>query len=114
MRLAERVYTPDNWVVLKIRQGKLDRGFYKVLAGWSGGYADGDSWRMNSGVTEVTEDGDYLLFHGYTGSVYRCYKESYGLRMNNAGVYNQLKENEGFEGQVTLLDEETDWMNVEW
>ena len=107
-------YTPDNWVVLKIKQGKLDSGFYKVLAGWSGGYLSGDSWRMNSGVTEVTEDGDYLLFHGYTGSVYRCHKGSYGLRMNNAGVYNQLKENEGFEGQVTLMDEDTNWLEVKW
>ena len=107
-------YTPDNWVVLKLKAGKLDRGLYKVLAGWSGGYLDGDSWRMNSGITKVTEEGDYLLFHGYTGSIYRCHKQSYGLRMNNAGVYNSLKEKEGFEGQVTLMNENTDWMSVEW
>ena len=107
-------YTPDNWVVLKIKQGKLDSGFYKVLGGWSGGYLYGDSWRMNSGITEFTEDGDYLLFHGYSGSVYRCHKKSYGLRMNNAGAYNQLKENEAFEGQITLMDEDTDWKEVKW
>jgi len=94
-------YLPDNWVVLKIKEGKLDSGFYKVLAGWSGGYLYGDSWRMNSGISEVTEDGDYLLFHGYSGSVYRCYKGGYRLRMNNAGVYNQLKENEAFEAPIT-------------
>lgn len=107
-------YTPDNWVVLKIKAGKLDRGFYKVLGGWSGGYLHGSSWRMNSGISKVTEDDEYLLFHGYSGSVYRCHKSSYGLRMNCAHVYTTLKEKEGFEGQVTLLDEETDWMNVEW
>lgn len=105
-------YYPDNWVVLKIKEGKLDSGFYKVLGGWSGGYLDGDSWRMNSGISKVTENGDYLEFWGYSGSVYVCHKKSYGLRMNNAGVYNQLKENEGFEGQITLMDEDTNWMEL--
>ena len=100
-------YTPDNWVVLKINY--KDETLHKVLGGWSGGYLYGDSWRMNSGISEVTEDGDYLLFHGYSGSVYRCHKGGYRLRMNNAGVYNQLKENEAFEGQITLMPEDTDW-----
>ena len=30
-----RNYTPDNWVVIKI---KGDDPHYRVLAGWSGGY----------------------------------------------------------------------------
>lgn len=107
-------YTPDNWVVLKIKEGKFDRGFYKVLGGWSGGYLDGDAWRMNSGITEVTEDGDYLLFHGYSGSVYRCYKEAYRLTMANGGVYNALKEKEAFEGQITLMPEDTNWLEMKW
>lgn len=104
-------YIPDNWVVLKISVPG-QHTVYKVLAGWSGGYLDGDSWRMNSGVTEVTEDGDYLLFHGYSGSVYRCHKKSYGLRMGNASVYNKLKER--FGDAVELMPEDIDWMNVKW
>ena len=100
-------YTPDNWVVLKMNHES--ETLYKVLAGWSGGYLSGDSWRMNSGISEITEDGDYLLFHGYSGSVYRCYKKSYGLRMNNAGAYNQLKER--FGDAVELMPEDTDWKN---
>ena len=107
-------YSPDNWVILKLKAGKLDSGIYKVLGGWSGGYLDGDSWRMNSGITEVKEDENYYYFYGYSGSCYRCGKQSYGLRMNNAGVYNSLKEKEGFENQVTLMDEDTDWMNIRW
>lgn len=113
--MAEQNYFPDNWVVLKIKDGKLDHGFYKVLAGWSGGYLDGDSWRMNSGISKVTEEGDdHLKFWGYSGSCYVCHKKSYGLRMNNAGVYNALKKQEGFENQITLMDENTDWLNVKW
>src|SRR6056300_1368254 len=105
-------YLPDNWVVLKINQeGKT---LYKVLAGWSGGYLDGDSWRMNSGITRVEDHETYYSLYGYSGSVYKCWKGHYRLRMNNAGVYNNLKENEAFEGQITLMPEDTDWMNVEW
>tara|TARA_B110000459_G_scaffold114448_1_gene126568 strand:+ start:772 stop:897 length:126 start_codon:yes stop_codon:yes gene_type:complete len=29
-------YTPDSWVVLKVKEGKGTFPFYKVLAGWSG------------------------------------------------------------------------------
>ena len=105
-------YLPDNWVVLKINhQGETT---YKVLAGWSGGYLDGDSWRMNSGITRVEDHETYYSFYGYSGSVYKVWKDRYGLRMNNAGVYNQLKENEAFEGQITLMPEDTDWMSVQW
>ena len=105
-------YTPDNWVVLKIKEGKGTFPFYKVLGGWSGGYLGGDSWRMNSGVTQVKEDGDYYEFYGESGSCYRCHKEVYGLRMNNAGVYNQLREQQQFEGQVQMMPEDTDWLKL--
>ena len=62
-------YLPDNWVVLKIKEGKLDSGFYKVLAGWSGGYLDGDSWRINSGITRVEDHETYYSFYGYVHEV---------------------------------------------
>jgi hypothetical protein len=37
-------YTPDSWVVLKVKEGKGTFPFYKVLAGWSGGFLYGSSW----------------------------------------------------------------------
>lgn len=107
-------YTPDNWVILKIKEGKYDPGFYKVLAGWSGGYLDGDSWRMNSGITEMKQDGDYYEFYGSSGSCYRCHKKGYRLTMANGGVYNSLKKNEAFENQVYLMPEDTNWQEIEW
>ena len=110
-----REYTPHNWVVLKIKEGKYDRGFYKVLAGWSGGYLDGDSWRMNSGINLVFEPEDGLLdFYGHSGSCYHCHRGNYRLTMAIAGVYSQLKVNEAFEGQITLMPEDTNWMEIEW
>jgi hypothetical protein len=84
------MYTPDNWVIIKIE--KEDTKIFKVLAGWSGGYLDGDSWQLNSGIAKVEKDGDYFLFHGYSGSIYKCHKEAETLRMNNVGTWNQMKE----------------------
>lgn len=109
-------YTPDNWVVLKMKPGKGAYPIYKVLAGWSGGYLDGDSWRMNSGITDchMEKDGDYYYFTGFSGSVYRCHKDSYRLTMANGGVYNKLKEQEQFDGQIVLMPEETNWLELNY
>ena len=101
-------YKPDNWVVLKIPTALEASGFiYKVLGGWSGGYLNGDSWRMNSGVARVEEDGQYYHFYGHSGSCYQCNKKSYGLRNNNYHIYEQIKD------KVILMDENTDWMKLE-
>jgi hypothetical protein len=101
-------YFPDNWVIIKI---KGDDPHYRVLAGWSGGYATGDSWRINSGITKVTEDDSSYHFYGFSSSIYRCGKQSYGLRMNNAYVLNQLQR---YGDKVEIMSEDTDWMTIDW
>jgi len=88
------MHTPDNWVILEVNPPN-ENTYYKVLAGWSGGYLDGDSWRLNSGIEKVEETEDYYDFIGASGSVYRCGKNSETIRMNCAGVYSQLKEQYG-------------------
>ena len=100
-------YIPDNWVVIKFH----DEPHYKILAGWSGGYLSGNSWRMNSGITRVEDAGEYYKFYS-KGSVYSCHKESYCLRMNNAYVWANLQNTHG--ANVELMDEETDWLNIDW
>ena len=102
-------YNPDNWVVIKMNG---DDPHYRVLAGWSGGYLDGDSWRMNSGIVRVEDAGDRFNFYGSTGSCYSCGKESYCIRMNNAHIWAQLQELHG--DKVKMLDEETDWLGMDW
>ena len=100
-------YTPDSWVVLKIvNEGET---LYKVLAGKSGGYLDGDSWRMNSGITTVEKQAHLYGFYGSSGSVYWCHQDAYRLTMATSGVYNQLKEN--FGDAVEIMPEDTDWQN---
>lgn len=103
------MYTCDNWVVIKI--GGEDP-HYRVLVGTSGGYLDGDSWRMNSGIVSVREDDDYYYFAGASGSEYRCNKGSYTLRMNNAGTWAAMQEQHG--DLVSLMDADTNWFEVDW
>ena len=103
---------PDNWVVLRLSlPGEEDQ--YRVLAGWSGGYLSGDSWKMNSGIVKVEEYGDSYRFYGASGSIYECHRDAYGLRMNNAGMYNNLVERFG-EENVEVLPEETNWVNYDY
>jgi hypothetical protein len=93
--------TPDNWIIVKITAIEPEP-FYKILCGWSGGYLDGDSWRMNSGITEVKEDGDYIDFIGHSGSVYRCHKEGEAIKMSFAHIFNKMLEVHG--DKVSKID----------
>ena len=102
-------YTPDNWIIIKVNG---DDPHYRILAGWSGGYTTGDSWRMNSGITRVEQDKEYFHFYGSSGSVYHCHKEAYELRMNNLHVWRSLQEK--YAEKVELIREQKDWMNMDW
>jgi len=102
-------YTPDNWVVIKFNG---DDPHYRILAGWSGGYLHGDSWRMNSGITRVDSDDDYYYFFGSSQSCYVCSKRSYCLQANNASVWHKLEELHG--DKVELMPEETNWLEIDW
>jgi hypothetical protein len=73
--MSNNTYRPDKWLLIKINGTDPH---YRVFGSWSGGYLDGDSWRMNSGITRVEEDDEYFYFHGYSGSVYECHKKMYG------------------------------------
>lgn len=84
------MYQPDNWVILKVQPDEYTAPFYRVLAGWSGGYLDGDSWRLNSGIDEIKEDGDYYLFIGASGSTYKCHKNAETVRMNIAPTLSSI------------------------
>lgn len=106
-------YKPDRWVMLKFNVG--DETFYKVLAGWGGSYLEGQSWKLNSGVTHVELDGDYYLFSGYSGSVYKCHKDSYGTTSLTASIYSGWKDQlKTDESTIELLPEKTNFMEIEY
>ena len=107
-----RTYNPDNWVVLKISDSK--GFFYKVLGGWSGGYLSGNSWRLNSGVSDVIFEDGMFFFYGASGSCYECHSDSYGLKMNNAHVVELLQSKQAESGVIVqLMPEDTEWVGMD-
>lgn len=84
-------YTPDRWVIVEIgKKGyPTDR---KVLAGWSGSYLEGQSWKLSSGITKETEHDDRYEFENYSGSVYVCSKGDYGFNFITMSVYTDFKK----------------------
>ena len=98
------MYTPDNWVIVKIT--RPEGIVHKVLAGWSGGYLDGDSWRMNSGIVRAEVKDDYIIFDGHSGSQYKCHKDAQRLSMATAGIYESLRQQGEQQGIIVEMVDE--------
>lgn len=83
-------YTPDAWVILKITTES--ETLYKVLAGWHGGYLNSDYWKLNSGITNIIDKDKYYEIHGYSGSVYLCYKSMERLTSLTGSVLSSFQK----------------------
>ena len=79
-------YKPHAWVIIHFKTE--DAEVYKVMGGWRGGYLYGDSWRLNSGIKEVRDNGDAYEFTGISGSVYICNKLDERMSGLMSMVYN--------------------------
>lgn len=107
-------YTPDRWVVVKI-EGKDIPLVYKVFACWYGGFLNGDSWKMNSGIKKVSKKKNCWFFDGFSGSVYQCYEGAYGTNMYGAGVLNNFIEKAKEQDTIIeVLDKDTDWKKLKY
>jgi len=107
-------YTPDKWLVVKIEGGEFPLT-YKVFACWHGGYLDGDSWKLNSGITEVTKEDNFFLFKGYSGSVYKCHEKSYGLHNYGSMVLlNIIKKSKEAGTSVEIMPDDTNWLDLSY
>ena len=105
-------YTPNRWMVMEISPPNKQR-FYRVFGTWGGSYAYGASWKLNSGITSVEVEGDKILFHGASGSVYECHKDAYGIADSyNVGVYEKILE-KGM-GFIKPMDADTDWTKLKY
>lgn len=82
-------YTPDGWAFLKIQVEGCDP-IVKVFGSWSGGYLDGDSWRLNSGIIDVKENEDEYVVSGYSGSQYILHKTNNHMSSYNKGVLEDM------------------------
>ena len=106
-------YSPDRWLIVKIVTPK--ERLYKVFASWSGGYGGSDSWKMNSGITQARLVDDRWEFDGYSGSVYSCHKESYGVSGYNGNVLqNFINKATEIDAVIEIMPGDTNWSNLDY
>ena len=107
-------YTPDKWVVVKIEGGEFPLT-YKVFGCWYGGYLGSNSWKMNSGIKYASEGDNCYLFEGYSGSIYKCYKNNYGAHMYGQGVLEDIIEKSKEHNVVMeIMAENTNWLDLSY
>ena len=105
---------PDKWVVVRIT-GKDTPPIHKVFASWYGGYLGSDSWKLNSGIVRVYNEGNAYYFGGYSGSIYKCHKEFYGSNMYGYGVLETMIERaKQNEASIEILPEDTDFLHLDF
>lgn len=109
-------YSPDRWTVIKITPIAEDVPHYRVFGTWGGSYLHGQSWKMNSGITSVTEDDDYFYFTGSSGSVYRCNKDpgSYGYFSYGMSVLSSIIEESRERLTITEMPGDTNWKELDY
>ena len=105
---------PDKWIAIKITS-ECRPTIYKILAQVYGGYLKGDSWRLNSGIKSIEEKKKSFLFHGHSGSIYTCNKNSYGTGSLSGGILKKIQEAAILEEvTVEVLPKETDWTKIKF
>ena len=96
-------YTPSKWIIIEI--SSAEDSVRRVFGSWYGGYLNGDSWRLSSGITKVEDKGDYYLFHNESGSIYQCYKKCYGTSAYSQGVLQDMIEKKPDNVNISIVEE---------
>lgn len=96
------IYNPDAWCIVKITyKGKIH---YRVFAGWYGGFAGTDSWKMNSGIVDVIVDGELYEFIGSSGSIYRCHKDCERMTGYMSSIYQSFLTDNNEDQNIECID----------
>lgn len=108
------LYVPDYWQVVRITstEGKV---LYKVFATWVGGYVEGDSWKLNSGIEKVVKEDDKIFFTGYSGSVYRCqlYDNCYKTTMyTQSALDSMIKKADLIGAKIEVMPFDTNFLEL--
>lgn len=105
-------YFPDGWVIVEM---KGTHPHFRVFGSFRGGYTEGDSWKLNSGIVGCTydEETQSYLFKGYSGSIYQCHRDGYGqLSLYNQSVLDNFIEKS--DNLVEVMNDIEDWTNLDW
>ena len=103
-------YTPDSWVIVKIQYEKCET-IYRVLAGWSGSYLYGASWKLSSGIVTFEDKGEHYESLQDSGSTYVLYKSSERMSAIMASTFASFEgQVKGDDGTIEVIDS-GDYMN---
>lgn len=83
-------YIPDKWIIIRLECD--DKIFYKILSGWSGGYLDGDSWRLSSPIEKIENNEKEYVIYTKTGSIYKCGKSRKGTTRLSRNILNRIQK----------------------
>lgn len=99
------IYYPDKWLVLRLITP--EETFYKVFATWYGGYYQGDSWKLNSGIESCSIKEGRIEFLGSSGSIYSCMFDMQGTTGYGSTVLSGLVDSANGTGvsiEVVMFD----------
>lgn len=97
------VYVPDVWVIVKITFAD-EAPIYKILAGWYGGFAGSNSWKLSSGITSIEADPDFpeqTHYHQSSGSTYITHIGTYGFSFLTSSMFSSWVK-DGLENNFTI------------
>ncbi len=106
-------YIPDTWKVLKFSRGD-NTPVYKVFAGWYGGYAGSDSWKLNSGIVSVKQCNDRYEFLGSSGSTYVCYMPCEKLSVYQLSILEYWRSKTEHTGARIELVDSNEFLTAEY
>jgi hypothetical protein len=95
-------YHPDSWKIVVIDSAKHGK-VYKVLASWYGGFVQGDSWKLSSGIESVSYENGIYTMPQSSGSVYMLHENCEHISGIMGGVFSSFaKQAEESEGAFTI------------
>lgn len=101
----KNTYTPDIWRVVSLTN-EAGEVHHRVIAGWYGGFARGDSWKLSSGIEKIIDKNTYWEMPQTSGSVYFCHKGNEKLSSYTHSVITSMIENSK-NIAIELIDIET-------
>lgn len=97
-------YAPDTWSILLFDSPTYGK-IHKVFGGWYGGFTQGDSWKLSSGMKDLVDEWDFYSSLQESGSIYQLYKNSEKLSGYQLGILagwkGQMQEQGG---SVVIVD----------
>lgn len=100
-------YYPDTWIIVELKGTDVPKPYHRILAGWSGSYLYGSSWKMSSGVTKIIEQENHWEIHNHSGSIYQCPKGREQLSLYTQSILESYSQDNSEKIAINLVSLES-------